>query len=155
MINRWEEGSCCFNTSTPLTEPSPFSSLGVRFALCSLARLHVGAVSGGESLSFLCEWRRKQKQPPPPGVVCCVLWSLALTVTDIGPLLCRWRIWCQESLLGYHHNYFTKNGQKNSNQPYFNPGATGGDGWTRGKESVRVFTVIQFRKSHICQRRIM
>ena len=70
------------HTHTP--SPSPFSSL--TWCECHVVLLRHVCMCGSKwwwSLSFLCDGGGKEK--PALCVVCCVIWSLALTVTNIRP----------------------------------------------------------------------
>ena len=90
----WEEGRHCFSPSIhththshtlihthTLTQPI-FLSLDVNVTSCSSGTFACVAVSGGEVCLF-CVTEGKGKTAPC--VVCCVIWSLALTVTNIRP----------------------------------------------------------------------
>ena len=88
----WEEGRHCFSPSTHThtlihthpPSPSPFSSL--TWCECHVVLLRHVCMCGSKwwwSLSFLCDGGGKEK--PALCVVCCVIWSLALTVTNIRP----------------------------------------------------------------------
>lgn len=98
ILKAWEEGRHGFIPSTH-THPAHFPLYLTR---CECHVVLSGtfacvAVSGGEVCLF-CVTEKKTA----PCVVCCVIWSLALTVTNIRPLLCGWlrAVWwsCMQSV---------------------------------------------------------
>lgn len=87
ILKAWEEGRHCFSPSTPTPPLSP-AHFPLYLTRCEChvvlsSTFACVAVSGGEVCLF-CVTEEEKKQPPSR-VVCCVIWSLALTVTNIRP----------------------------------------------------------------------